>query len=229
MAFEHTRSTDTVEFEQPTGTLERLERQDWWRWTMAAIVTLLLTFGVFTLSLPDLKRNLFEQVRLNLSVTALLGIVLLFDIFALYQQVAITRLRRRLASSIGVMTTLEMLRPPVQQTPPALPVRREFQRFYLDQRIAVKAVVNGREQVIHGRTTDISDGGVGAVIAAPLAVNTSAVIEIVLGGGAKVVVTAVVRHRRGFRHGFQFLGLTPAQIDAIHRACDGAVRFDGLT
>ena len=34
--------------------LEKLERRDWWLWSMAVIVMLLLTFAVFSMSFPGL-------------------------------------------------------------------------------------------------------------------------------------------------------------------------------
>ncbi len=216
---------DPGAMQDATQELKRLERQDWWRWATVVTVTLLLTFGVFALSLPELKRSFFDQSRLDLSVTALCGIVLIFDVFALYQQVIIMRLRRQLATHIGMVATLEMLKPvPQSSTNPRPPVR-EFQRFHFDQRVTIKAAVGGKETSTHGRTSDISDRGVGTVIPEPLQLGTHAMVEINLGGESKLVIPSILRYRRGFHHGFEFIGVTPSQVEAIHRACEGALPF----
>jgi hypothetical protein len=216
---------DAVAMTDANEQLKRLERQDWWRWATVVSVTLLLTFGVFALSLPELKRGFMDQARLDLSVTALCGIVLLFDVFALYQQVIIMRLRRQLANQIGMMTTLEMLKPVAPASPGPRPPVREFQRFHFDQRVTVKADVENKQVTTHGRTSDISDRGVGTVIPEPLQLGTHATVEINLGGDSKLVIPSVLRYRRGFHHGFEFLGVTPSQVDTIHRACEGALPF----
>ena len=36
--------------------LQKLERRDWWLWSMAVVVMLLLTFAVFTMSFPGLVK-----------------------------------------------------------------------------------------------------------------------------------------------------------------------------
>ncbi len=207
------------------GQLKRLERQDWWRWATVISVTLLLTFGVFALSLPELKRGFMDQARLDLSVTALCGIVLLFDVFALYQQVIIMRLRRQLATHIGMVATLEMLKPVPPSVTGPRPPAREFQRFHFDQRVSVKATVAGKPITTHGRTSDIGDRGVGVVIPESLPLGTHAAVEVNLGLDSKLVIPSVLRYRRGFHHGFEFTGITPAQVETIHRACEGALPF----
>ncbi len=71
MDFPNARSGDAIGIHGAADTLRQLERQDWWRWAAAVIVTFLLTFGVFALSLPGLKRGIFEQAQLDVSLAAL--------------------------------------------------------------------------------------------------------------------------------------------------------------
>ncbi len=221
----NTNIQDPAAMQDADEQLKRLERQDWWRWATVVTVTLLLTLGVFALSLPELKRGFMDQSRLDLSVTALCGIVLLFDVFSLYQQVVIMRLRRQLGAQIGMVATLEMLKPvPPNANSPTPPIR-EFQRYHFDQRVAIKAVVRGKEITTHGRTSDLSDRGVGVVIPDSLQLGTPATVEINLGGESKLVIPSVLRYRRGFHHGFEFTGITPGQVETIHQACEGALPF----
>ncbi len=48
--------------------LHRVERQEWWRWITVIAITLLLTAGVFALSLPTLRRDFEEQNALNMAL-----------------------------------------------------------------------------------------------------------------------------------------------------------------
>lgn len=88
--------------------LQKLEWRDWWRWGTAVAVMLLLTLALVPLAFPALlwEIEVFSQYPLDVAVRGLLGLVLLFSTFAIYQQVLINRLRRQLADEIGTMATL---------------------------------------------------------------------------------------------------------------------------
>ena len=53
--------------------LRKLEKRDWWLWSMAIVVMLLLTFAVFSMSFPELTKvdDPFFQFSLNQSVRGL--------------------------------------------------------------------------------------------------------------------------------------------------------------
>jgi two-component system, cell cycle sensor histidine kinase and response regulator CckA len=70
----------------------RIERREWFLWTAAVVVTLLLTFGLasFLLREDDPLSDFPQAVR------GLIGLVLIFDIYTLYQQLQIHRMRRKL-------------------------------------------------------------------------------------------------------------------------------------
>ncbi|HET7210070.1 MAG TPA: PAS domain S-box protein [Terriglobales bacterium] len=77
--------------------LRRIERREWWLWTTAVIITLLLTAGILSF-LPAVLRSgetgsVFDLRR---AMWGLLGIVLLFDVYTVYQQLQLHRTRRRL-------------------------------------------------------------------------------------------------------------------------------------
>lgn len=89
--------------------LRRLDRRDWWQWSGAILVTLLLTGALFSSTLPyvlgihdaDFEFNLRHNVQL------LIGLVLLFDIYTIYYQLQMARLRRELAREISANIALE--------------------------------------------------------------------------------------------------------------------------
>src|ERR1700680_2046851 len=80
--------------------LRKLERRDWWLWSMAMIVMLLLTFAVFSMSFPGLIKvgDPFFQSSLNRAIRGLIGLVLIFNAYTIYQQVMVKRLRRQFSA-----------------------------------------------------------------------------------------------------------------------------------
>ena len=80
-----------------TGTIGmnigRIERREWFLWSAAVVVTLLLTVALASFLLreqEDIVSGLPQAVR------GLVGLVLIFDIYTLYQQLQIHRMRRKL-------------------------------------------------------------------------------------------------------------------------------------
>ena len=78
--------------------MKQIERREWWLWFFVVLVTLLLTGGIALLTLPLLRTETdsFYSVHIRQSVEGLLGLILLFDIYSLYQQFQIYSVRRQL-------------------------------------------------------------------------------------------------------------------------------------
>jgi PAS domain S-box-containing protein len=78
--------------------IRRIERREWWLWASAVLVTLLLTLGIASFVLPMTTSPMrdFDELYMRLTVRGLVGLVILFDIYTLYQQYQIGRIRRRL-------------------------------------------------------------------------------------------------------------------------------------
>jgi diguanylate cyclase (GGDEF)-like protein len=89
--------------------LRTLERRDWWLWSMAVVVMLLLTFAVFAMSFPGLVKvdDPFFQSSLNRAVRGLVGLVLMFNAYTIYQQITVKRLRRDFSKKIEEMRVLQ--------------------------------------------------------------------------------------------------------------------------
>ena len=83
------------------ATFRKVERNRWWLWVTAVTVTLLLTSGIFSVAMPTLggpsERISFSG--LSRSLRGLLGLVLLFDFYCLYQQYQISRIRKRMVEN----------------------------------------------------------------------------------------------------------------------------------
>src|ERR1700693_539121 len=89
--------------------LQKLERRDWWLLSMAVVVMLLLTFAVFSMSFPGHVKvdDPFFQSSLNRAVRGLIGLVLIFNAYTIYQQITVKRLRRDFSRKIEEMRILQ--------------------------------------------------------------------------------------------------------------------------
>src|SRR5579863_7553462 len=76
--------------------LKKVESRQWWLWASAIVVTLLLTGGLLSFTFPFLfeKAETSYVTNLRLSLRALVGLVMLFDVYAFYQQLQIYRVRK---------------------------------------------------------------------------------------------------------------------------------------
>ena len=198
--------------------LERLERQEWWRWATALLIMLALSFGVFALTLPG-QKDFFTHYRWNTAVPGLFATILIFNVFVVYQQIRISRMRRQLSSQIGMLAALEVLRPPTAEEQKGRQERRRATRHPFDQRLKIKAQVDGEETVLYGRIIDLSELGLGAVISGSLERDTQVSLEFSTGPGrTSLPLTGVVRSVRGFRHGFEFATVSANDAESI-RSC----------
>jgi two-component system cell cycle sensor histidine kinase/response regulator CckA len=78
--------------------MRRIERREWLLWSSAILVTLLLTLGIISFSFPMLREYAgdFDELHLSLAIRGLVGLVLIFDVYTIYQQVQIYRIRHQL-------------------------------------------------------------------------------------------------------------------------------------
>jgi PAS domain S-box-containing protein len=91
------RSVSNAELNLPR--LRQVEGREWWLWGFAIAVTLVLTFGILSLTFPGfhLPTDKIHVLSLREWVRGLAALVLLFDVYTVYQQLQLQRMRRRLA------------------------------------------------------------------------------------------------------------------------------------
>jgi len=102
--------------QQLTQQLRQIERRDWWAWGYSVLVMLLLTFAVISFSLPALHQGLktFFNIKVSDAVFGLIVLVVVFNVYTIYQQVLIKRLRLQLAEKHGhseILRNLAMVDP----------------------------------------------------------------------------------------------------------------------
>ena len=77
----------------------QVEGREWWLWGSAVAVTLVLTFGILSLTFPGLYQPTDTIYSLNLKewVRGLAALVVLFNIYTIYQHLQLQQIRRHLA------------------------------------------------------------------------------------------------------------------------------------
>ena len=95
---------------QIQAAMRHVGRRQWWLWSSAVMVTLLLTLGIASFAFPGLLRpeSTTYPIDLNQALRGLVGLVLLFNIYAVYQQLQIRRLQESLAEQVCAMAKMEV-------------------------------------------------------------------------------------------------------------------------
>lgn len=93
------------------GGLKHLERKQWWMWSSAVAIILLLTIGMASFSFPSLMRvdQGTYSFFLSQAVRGLIGLVLIFCVYTIYQQHLINRIRTQLADQMDSVAKVELL------------------------------------------------------------------------------------------------------------------------
>ena len=91
--------------------MQKLDRRQWWIWSSTLLVLVLLTLAVASFAFPAMlsKEQETYSFYLNQAVRALVGMVLLFSVYLVYQQVLIMRMRNQMADQFHVLTKVESL------------------------------------------------------------------------------------------------------------------------
>ena len=93
------KSQAGVSNDRNLSAIREVDSREWWLWGLAVAVTLVLTFGILSLTFPGLHWATDEVHSQTLKewVRGLAALVLLFDVYTVYQHLQLQRIRRRLA------------------------------------------------------------------------------------------------------------------------------------
>src|ERR1700683_5736600 len=106
-----TSAQPNVTAAQISADLRRMDRRQWWLWSAACTIMLLLTIGVASFVFPSLWRGDVSGSSFGLgqAVRGLVGMVLLFNCYTVYQQVVLNRLRQQMSQQIQSLANVENL------------------------------------------------------------------------------------------------------------------------
>jgi hypothetical protein len=97
---------------------------------------------------------------------------------------------------------------------------RRYARYRTELPVIVKLLGKDGYIRIHGRCFELAEAGLGAVITSELVAGEMVTLEFSIPEVAQAfVMRAVVRHRMGFLHGFEFIGALPEQSAMIQSFC----------
>ena len=132
-------------------TMRRMDRREWWLWSYAVMVTLLLLMALASFAFPALLSgsgaDSYYSFFLNQAVRGLVGLVLIFNVYVIYQQLQITRIRRQLTDQVCAVDKVEELAQEVYRMALLDPLTGLFNRRYIEQRLESEIARSKR----HGR------------------------------------------------------------------------------
>jgi c-di-GMP-binding flagellar brake protein YcgR len=105
--------------------------------------------------------------------------------------------------------------------------RRRHPRYRADFRVTLNHLLGNNYQKLEGHCRDLSEAGIGILLATELNVGEVASFSFVLPESELPwEVRAVVRYRHGYHYGFEFLSLTNDQQAALNNYFSGLEPFD---
>ena len=97
---------------------------------------------------------------------------------------------------------------------------RRFARYRTEIPVVVRVLGKDGYLRVHGRCFEINDSGLGAVVTSELTTGEMVSVEFSIPRVADaLLLRAVIRHRMGFLHGFEFVGILPEQREQIKTYC----------
>jgi hypothetical protein len=104
---------------------------------------------------------------------------------------------------------------------------RRFPRYRSSFPVIVTLLAEGRYKRLDAHCKDLSAAGIGVLLAAELASGEVVSLNFALPGLPHPwEVRGVLRHRRGYHYGFEFLSLTADQEGILKEHIEGLPRAD---
>ena len=102
----------------------QIDRREWWLWWSAISVTTVLALGIASFVLPALRSGVdsFSVFFLDRAVRGLLSLVLLFNVYVVYEQLQIRRIRQWFADQLYRLAVAD-------------PLTGLFNRRYIEERL----------------------------------------------------------------------------------------------
>ncbi len=129
--------------------LRRLDRKSWWQWWNAILVITLLAGTIVVLSLPRTfpVDDPDFQAQLATAVRGLLGLVLVFNGYTLYQQHLLKRLRDHLAGQIEIAAAQKVRAEALYEMAILDPLTGLFNRRHSEERLKAEVVRSERHGI----------------------------------------------------------------------------------
>jgi diguanylate cyclase (GGDEF)-like protein len=99
----------TLAKEQILASMCQVDKREWWLWSSAISITLLLALGIASFAAPALLSgsDSFSAFFLNRATRGLFGLVLVFNVYVVYEQIQIHRIRHEFGINLYRMAVLD--------------------------------------------------------------------------------------------------------------------------
>jgi len=120
--------------------LQTLGRHDWSLWVLALVIILSLTTGVVSLTTSVIPQSTdpFFQFHISQSVRGLVGVVLLFGVYTLSQQIQLWRTNRGLREQVEIAVQQQMRTEQFLKLAMLDPLTGLHNRRYVQERLATE-------------------------------------------------------------------------------------------
>jgi len=104
-----TLTSAALQADQIRTNMRHIARRQWFLWSSAVMVTLLLTLGITSFAFPGLLTQAQDSsFLLSQAIHGLVGLVLLFNVYTIYQQLQIHRIQQQLCDQVEALSKVEV-------------------------------------------------------------------------------------------------------------------------
>jgi len=98
-----------MDAEQISSNMRRVARRQWSLWSCAVMVTVLLAVGIASFAFPGLlsQAEASTSFLLNSAIRGIIGLVLIFNVYTVYQQLQIHRIHEQLSKQVEALGKME--------------------------------------------------------------------------------------------------------------------------
>ena len=127
-----------MDAEQISSSMRRIARRQWSLWSSAVMVTVLLALGIASFAFPGLLSQAEESASLLLTsaIRGLVGLVLVFNVYTVYQQLQIHRIHQQLSKQVEALGKMEERTEEVYKLAVLDPLTGLYNRRSGEQRLA---------------------------------------------------------------------------------------------
>jgi diguanylate cyclase (GGDEF)-like protein len=127
-----------VDTQQISSDMRRIARRQWSLWSCCVMVTVLLALGIASFAFPGLLSQAEQSASflLTSAVRGLIGLVLLFNVYTVYQQLQIQRIHQQLSQQVEALGKVEVRTEEVYKLAALDPLTGLYNRRSGEQRLA---------------------------------------------------------------------------------------------
>jgi diguanylate cyclase (GGDEF)-like protein len=123
---------------QIRASMHQIQQRQWRLWSSAVLVMLLLALGIASFAFPRLfaQAEAFSSFYLGQAAHGLVGLVLLFNVYTIYQQLQIHRIQKQVSDQVDALGKIEVRTEEVYKLAVLDPLTGLFNRRSGEQRLA---------------------------------------------------------------------------------------------